>query len=68
MDIRAAKAVVTGGASGLGAGVGRYLASRGAQVTLALQCVSSNAMSRKKLQLRKPCKPRPMPWVASICS
>ena len=34
MDIRAAKAVVTGGASGLGAGVGRYLASRGAQVTL----------------------------------
>ncbi len=34
MDIRAAKAVITGGASGLGAGVGRYLASRGAQVTL----------------------------------
>lgn len=34
MDIRHAKAVITGGASGLGAGVARYLASRGAQVTL----------------------------------
>jgi NAD(P)-dependent dehydrogenase (short-subunit alcohol dehydrogenase family) len=34
MDITRARAVVTGGASGLGLGVADYLASRGAQVAL----------------------------------
>ncbi|MFZ9708536.1 MAG: SDR family NAD(P)-dependent oxidoreductase [Steroidobacteraceae bacterium] len=34
MKITEARAVITGGASGLGAAVGRYLISRGAQVTL----------------------------------
>ena len=34
MDITRARAVVTGGASGLGLGVAEYLASRGAQVAL----------------------------------
>ena len=34
MDITRARAVVTGGASGLGRGVAEYLASRGAQVSL----------------------------------
>ena len=34
MDITRARAVVTGGASGLGLGVADYLASRGAQVVL----------------------------------
>lgn len=34
MDITRARAVITGGASGLGLGVAQYLASRGAQVTL----------------------------------
>jgi len=34
MDITRARAVITGGASGLGLGVAQYLASRGAQVAL----------------------------------
>jgi NAD(P)-dependent dehydrogenase (short-subunit alcohol dehydrogenase family) len=46
MDITQAKAVITGGASGLGAGVAHYLAARGAQVCLLdLQAESGVAVA-----------------------
>jgi len=46
LNISEAKAVITGGASGLGAGVAHYLASRGAQVTLLdLQAESGRAVA-----------------------
>ncbi|MFM8778645.1 MAG: SDR family NAD(P)-dependent oxidoreductase, partial [Acidimicrobiaceae bacterium] len=48
MDIKGVSAIVTGGASGIGAAVARMLAARGAKVVVAdLQEEKGNALAKE---------------------